>query len=150
MGIVRVEEVVYFFELFGNLPAVSRGKSDAHLEARTDSRMKRWFYILLGGLGMGLALASLFLLWQSQFIPPAYQVRVQVCEFISVPLGLLLGYLGFVNGRRAGEFDIGGIRQIQPQARLSRERNRDRICLSGVSQGVSRQPAAGGQAIYLP
>jgi hypothetical protein len=68
--------------------------------------MKRWFYILLGGLGICLALASMFLLWQSQFIPPAYQVRVEICEYISVPLGLLLGYLGFVNGKRAGEFDV--------------------------------------------
>ena len=68
--------------------------------------MKRWLYILLGGLGVGLALASMFLLWQSFFIPPAYQSLVAVCEYLAIPLGLGLGVLGFVNGKRAGEYNI--------------------------------------------
>jgi hypothetical protein len=68
--------------------------------------MKRWFYILLGGLGVGLALASMFLIWQSQFVPPSYQTLVAVVEYVSVPLGLGLGCMGLINGRRAGEFDI--------------------------------------------
>jgi hypothetical protein len=69
--------------------------------------MKRWFYILLGGLGVAVSLASLFLIWQSPFIPPAYQVLVTVIEYVSIPLGLGLGFMGLINGRRAGEFDIG-------------------------------------------
>jgi hypothetical protein len=68
--------------------------------------MKRWFYILLGGLGVCISLASAFLLWQSQFIPPAYQAVVTIFEYVSIPLGIGLACLGWINGKRAGEFDI--------------------------------------------
>jgi hypothetical protein len=68
--------------------------------------MKRWFYILLGGLGVGLALASAFMLWLSPSLPPPYPTPVLICEYLFIAVGLGLGWMGFVNGKRAGEFDI--------------------------------------------
>ncbi len=90
--------------------------------------MKRWFYILLGGIGVGMALGSLFLIWQAQFIWPAYQTLATILEYVLIPVGLGLGWMGLIYGRQAGEFDIAAY----------------------VKSSRSRQPAAGGQAIYLP
>jgi hypothetical protein len=68
--------------------------------------MKRWFYILLGGLGVGMALGSIFLILQAQFIWPAYQTLATVLEYVSIPVGLVLGWMGLIYGKQAGEFDI--------------------------------------------
>jgi hypothetical protein len=68
--------------------------------------MKRWFYILLGGLGVCLSLVAAFLLWQSPWIPPGDQVLVTVLEYAAIPVGIGLACLGWINGKRAGEFDI--------------------------------------------
>ena len=69
--------------------------------------MKRWFYILMGGLGICLALASAFMLCQPPFVTLGYQKIVTISEFVSIPLGIAMAWIGLVNGRSAGEFDIG-------------------------------------------
>jgi hypothetical protein len=69
--------------------------------------MKRWFYILLGGFGVCLALTSLFFIcFPANDLPPSYVTPVSVCEYLFVPAGLLLGWMGFVNGRDAGEYNV--------------------------------------------
>jgi len=68
--------------------------------------MKRWFYIFLGGLGFGLALACGFMIWWAPQLPPPYNLWLTICEYVFIPLGVVLGVMGFINGREAGEFNI--------------------------------------------
>ncbi len=69
--------------------------------------MKRWFYILLGGFGIMLTLWSLFTMIYSPQLPPTYAQWLLPSQIVLALLGLILGWAGFLNGKRAGEFDIG-------------------------------------------
>jgi predicted RNA-binding Zn-ribbon protein involved in translation (DUF1610 family) len=69
--------------------------------------MKRWFYILLGAVGIMLAIWSAFMFFDPPWVPPAYERWLVVAEIVLGILGVILGWVGFLNGRKAGEFDIG-------------------------------------------
>jgi hypothetical protein len=68
--------------------------------------MRRWFYILLGGLGMSLAGGSVAgLIWLQ---PPGQSnaIRMVILEAVLIVGGIGMAIVGFVNGRNAGELDI--------------------------------------------
>jgi ribosomal protein L37AE/L43A len=69
--------------------------------------MKRWFYILLGGFGIMLTLWALFTIMYTPAVPPAFTQWVLPIQIGLAILGLILGWVGFLNGRDAGEFDVG-------------------------------------------
>ena len=67
--------------------------------------MKRWFYILLGGFGLGLSLWAGFMLWLGGPIILSATAYVMPVEISLVVIGIVLAGLGLYNGREAGEFD---------------------------------------------
>jgi hypothetical protein len=69
--------------------------------------MKRWFFILLGAFGIMLIMWSVFTFLYTPSIPVAYSQWVLPAQVTLIVLGLILGWIGFWNGKRAGEFDVG-------------------------------------------
>ena len=68
--------------------------------------MRRWFFILLGGLGLSLVGGSVAgLLWLQ---PPGQSnaLRMIILEAVLIVAGMTLAIIGFVNGRNAGELDV--------------------------------------------
>ena len=101
-----LEILVYFADSFGNL-SLSGDHSADGVFRRHGLSMKRWFYILLGGLGMGLMAAAVFVLCASSDLPPAISsTAFHIAEYIAVVVGLVMGVVGFIYGREAGELDI--------------------------------------------
>jgi hypothetical protein len=68
--------------------------------------MRRWVYILMGGLGAGLVVMAGFMFWLSQSIEPRFATAIMIISSIAVVVGLFLCVIGFVQGKRAGELDI--------------------------------------------
>jgi len=68
--------------------------------------MKRWFYILLGGLGMSLVVGAIVaMIWVTP-LSSLNAVRALVCEVLMLVVGSVLSVVGFIYGRNAGELDI--------------------------------------------
>jgi hypothetical protein len=70
--------------------------------------MKRWFYILLGGLGMSLTSGAIVAMIWLQAPGNTNPARVLICEGVLLVAGIAMGVMGFINGRNAGELDING------------------------------------------
>jgi hypothetical protein len=68
--------------------------------------MKRWFYILLGGLGLSLAAGSVVAMIWFKPISSSNAILLLICECALILVGAALGTVGFINGRLAGEIDI--------------------------------------------
>ena len=68
--------------------------------------MKRWFYILLGGLGLSLAAGSVVAMIWFKPISSSNAILMLICECALILVGIALGAVGFINGRLAGEIDI--------------------------------------------
>jgi uncharacterized integral membrane protein len=76
------------------------------LDYRGRERMKRWFYILLGAFGVMLVMLSIFTMIETPAIPLAYTQWLLPSQVGLIILGSILACAGFLNGKKAGEFDV--------------------------------------------
>jgi hypothetical protein len=68
--------------------------------------MKRWFYILLGGLGLSLAAGAVVAMVWFKPIGTNNAIILLISEVVLILLGVFLGTIGLINGRNAGELNI--------------------------------------------
>ena len=68
--------------------------------------MKRWFYILIGALGVSLFMGAVAAYLWYQPLGQSNITRTAILEIAGVVLGAILAVIGFINGRNAGELDI--------------------------------------------
>jgi hypothetical protein len=66
--------------------------------------MKRWFFILLGGLGLGLSLWSGFMLCLGGPVILGFAAYMLPAEIGLMALGVVLAVVGFYSGRSVGEY----------------------------------------------
>jgi hypothetical protein len=63
-------------------------------------------FILMGGLGAGLAVLAGLAMWLSPSVDGRYRNTVVVIAWTMLPIGVIMCITGFIQGRRAGELDI--------------------------------------------
>jgi hypothetical protein len=68
--------------------------------------MRRWFFILMGAVGVCLTAGAVVGMVYVQPLSQLNATRALIVEIIGLILGVVLGIAGFVNGRNAGELDI--------------------------------------------
>jgi hypothetical protein len=66
--------------------------------------MKRWFFILLGGFGLGLSLWSAFMLCLGAPVILGFAAYMLPAEIGLMVAGVVLAVIGFYSGRTVGEY----------------------------------------------
>lgn len=77
--------------------------------------MRRWTFILMGGLGAGLVVLAVLGMWLTSIIEGRYVNAVVIASWIMLPIGIVLCVVGFVQGKRAGELDISAYTRARPR-----------------------------------